>query len=252
MMAVVSTASTGSATRLAALAIALIAVGLATAAPSLAATNGLVGLGRGAYLDGCSSCHGDQANGIRGRAPSLRGVGALAADFYLTTGRMPLQDPGLQPLRSRPTYSRRMIAALVAYISSLGGPAIPHVDPALGSISRGFDVFTENCAGCHQIVARGGIVTGGRVPPLQQATPEQIAEAVRIGPYLMPRFGAKAIDQHDLDSLVAYIQYTKRPKDSGGWSIGLIGPVPEGMVAWLVGLASLLLLSRLIGERTRT
>lgn len=214
-------------------------------------TDPRIAAGRSAYLDSCSACHGMDATGVENRGPSLQGVGAAAADFYLTTGRMPLQDPGLQPLRSHPSFPASTIAAIVAYIGSMGGPAIPRVDPAAGNLSRGFTVFTDSCAGCHQIVARGGIVSGGVVPSLINATPTQIAEAVRIGPYLMPRFNDTAIDQHDLNSLVRYIQYAKTPQNSGGWSIGLIGPVPEGMVAWLIGLAALLFIARLIGTRAK-
>ena len=88
------------------------------------------------------------------------------------------------------------------------------------------------------------------MPSLGQATPTQIAEAVRLGPYLMPRFSDREIDQHDLDSLTAYLQSTRSPSSPGGWGIGLIGPVPEGMVAWLIGLAALLVVARLIGERS--
>ena len=35
-------------------------------------------------------------------APPLVNVGAAAADFYLTTGRMPLNDPGNEALRHHP------------------------------------------------------------------------------------------------------------------------------------------------------
>jgi ubiquinol-cytochrome c reductase cytochrome c subunit len=110
-------------------------------------------------------------------------------------------------------------------------------------------VFTEKCAGCHQQLGRGGTVTGGQVPSLQQATPTQIAEAVRIGPYVMPSFGARDIDQQELDSLARYVAFTRNPDDRGGWAIGHLGPIPEGMVAWLLGGAALLLITRLIGER---
>lgn len=54
-----------------------------------------------------------------------------------------------------------------------------------------------------EIVARGGFVTGARVPPLQAATASQIAEAVRIGPYLMPRFTVAQISQAQLNSIIA-------------------------------------------------
>jgi ubiquinol-cytochrome c reductase cytochrome c subunit len=210
----------------------------------------LVAQGRTLYLESCASCHGLDARGVHGLGPSLHGAGERAADFYLSTGRMPLDQPDDEPLRKAPAFPRSQIDALVAYVGSLGGPPIPHSDPRRGSISEGFQEFSDSCAGCHQIVGAGGMTTGARVPSLQGATPTDIAEAVRIGPYLMPKFGEAQIDQHKLDSLSRYIEYTHAPKDEGGWAIGHIGPVPEGFVAWLLGLAALILAARAIGERT--
>jgi ubiquinol-cytochrome c reductase cytochrome c subunit len=207
--------------------------------------------GRELFVAGCSYCHGFNAEGKRGRAPSLVGVGAQAPDFYLSTGRMPLPYPRAYPQRSKPAYSRGQIKAIVAYIASLGGPPIPNVDPTLGNLSEGEKAFAGNCAGCHQIIARGGIVTGGVAPPLQQATATEIGEAVRVGPYLMPRFSTAEISDQTLNSLARYIIYTRHPDDRGGWGIGHIGPIPEGMVAWLLALSSLLIFARLIGERIR-
>jgi ubiquinol-cytochrome c reductase cytochrome c subunit len=162
---------------------------------------------------------------------------------------MPLDDPDEQPLRTKPAYPRSDINALVAYIGSLGGPAIPKVDPSQGDLSAGFEAFRTNCAGCHQVVARGGIVPGAIAPALQDATPTQIAEAVRTGPYVMPRFSERQIDQGTLDSIVRYVRSTRNPDNRGGWGIGNIGPIPEGMIAWLLAGAVLLLVARLIGER---
>jgi ubiquinol-cytochrome c reductase cytochrome c subunit len=201
------------------------------------------------YQRSCSSCHGIAVQGIRGVAPSLRGVGAGPVDFYLSTGRMPLEQPREEPLRNRPLFSRGQIDALIAYVASFGGPAAPTADPSKGNLARGLHEFTLNCAGCHQMVARGGMTAGAQIPNLQEATPQQIAEAVRMGPYLMPNFSAKQIDQHDLDSIARYVQWTRRPADAGGWGIYNIGPIPEGIVTWWIGLAALLLTIRLIGER---
>ena len=78
-----------------------------------------------------------------------------------------------------------------------------------------------------------------------------MAEAVRTGPYLMPRFGSRDITRSDLNSLAAYVSYTQHPDNAGGWSIGRIGPVPEGMVAWLLAGAALLCVARIIGERRK-
>jgi ubiquinol-cytochrome c reductase cytochrome c subunit len=66
----------------------------------------------------------------------------------------------------------------------------------------------------------------------------------------MPRFDAHEIDQYDLDSLARYIRWTQHPANLGGWSIYNIGPIPEGLVAWFLGLLALVVIARLIGERT--
>jgi ubiquinol-cytochrome c reductase cytochrome c subunit len=202
------------------------------------------------YQAGCSSCHGIALEGTQGVAPSLRGVGPGPVDFYLSTGRMPLEQPREEPLRSQPLYTRGQIDALIAFISSFGGPQAPTADPARGNLALGFHEFTLHCAGCHQIVARGGITVDAQVPDLQEATPQQIAEAVRMGPYLMPHFDATQIDQHDLDSIAGYVQWTHHPADAGGWGIENVGPIPEGIVAWFIGLTALVIVARLIGERT--
>jgi ubiquinol-cytochrome c reductase cytochrome c subunit len=67
----------------------------------------------------------------------------------------------------------------------------------------------------------------------------------------MPRFSPKAISDRQLDSIVAYVQYAQRPEDPGGWSLGHVGPVPEGLVTWLIAGAVLVALCVVIGERLR-
>ena len=56
-----------------------------------------------------------------------------------------------------------------------------------------------------------------------------------MGPYLMPHFDAKQIDQHQLDSIARYVLWTRHPANAGGWGIYNIGPIPEGIVAWFIG-----------------
>jgi ubiquinol-cytochrome c reductase cytochrome c subunit len=209
----------------------------------------LLARGRALFADTCAECHGDDLRGRAKQGPSLIGAGAGAVDFYLSTGRMPIASPTDEPVRARPAYGRRDIAALVAYVGAFGATALPNAHPDRGSVARGKESFTEHCAGCHQIVGRGGIVTGAFVPALQSATPRQLAEAVRVGPYLMPRFGAREIDQAELDDLAAYVRSTKHPDNRGGFGIGNIGPIPEGLVAWLLAGVVLLGVARWLGER---
>jgi ubiquinol-cytochrome c reductase cytochrome c subunit len=227
--------------------LALCLAGLAFAAGARAAGN--PAQGRALYVLGCASCHGLTADGVRGRGPSLDGVGAAAVDFYLSTGRMPLDDPGDPPDRTEPSYTRAQIDDLLAYLGA-EGPAIPRVDSAKGDLAEGRALFVENCAGCHQVVARGGVVPPGLAPAIQEATAVQIAEAVRVGPWVMPAFDQSQLSGRQLDSVVRYVLETRDPASAGGWGLFHIGQVPEGMVAWLIGGAALLLVIRLLGQRT--
>jgi quinol---cytochrome-c reductase cytochrome c subunit len=224
--------------------VALVALALAPAAE---------GSGPDLYGANCIECHGAHGEGIHDRGPSLRGVGARAADFYLRTGYMPLGDPHDQPRRSRVQFSQRELAQLVAYVASFGGgPRIPRPQPASGNLAHGQDLFTEHCAGCHQIDAEGGYVTNAVAPALDHASPVEIAEAVRTGPYLMPRFSEKQVSDDQLNSIIRYVQYAKHPDDRGGWALGHVGPVPEGLITWLVAIVVLIATCAVIGERIRS
>lgn len=220
-----------------------------TRAQGTAAGQAQIARGRALFQDGCAYCHGFDARGVPGRGPNLHGVGAAAAEFYLGTGRMPLANPRDEPSRGRPAYPPAQQAALVAYIGSFGGPGIPAVDPAAGDLRLGRERFAESCAGCHTITARGGVVPGAVAPALQQATPRQIAEAIRVGPHLMPLWNETQMDQHELDSVTRYVLSTHHLDNPGGWAIGNLGPVPEGLVAWLLAGVALLIAVRLLGER---
>ena len=126
---------------------------------------------------------------------------------------------------------------------------MPQVDLARGNVSEGQRLFTENCAACHQVVGRGGVVTGAYVPTLLEATPRQVAEAIRIGPYVMPRFSEDQLSDAEIASIARYVEYAKDPENPGGWELFDIGPVPEGMVAWLIGLLALVVVIRVLGKR---
>jgi ubiquinol-cytochrome c reductase cytochrome c subunit len=217
---------------------------------ALAFAPSAAGSGADLYGANCIECHGPQGSGIADRGPSLRGVGARAADFYLSTGYMPLGDPHDQPHRSRVQFTKGELARLVAYVASFrSGPRIPRPNPSRGSLSEGQELFTEHCAGCHQVVARGGVVTGARVPALTHASPVEVAEAVRSGPYVMPKFSKSTLSDSQLNSIISYVEYAKHPSHPGGWAIGYLGPVPEGMVVWLLATAALVAACTAIGRR---
>lgn len=208
--------------------------------------------GQALYEANCSTCHGLQAEGTA-NGPSLQNAGPAAVDFMLSTGRMPLANPGDQPVRDEPKFTPDQTAAIVAYVETIapGGEPIPTVDPAAGDLARGAEVFLNTCAGCHGAGATGDSVGGGQIAPtINPADPTQIGEAIRIGPGVMPRFGPETIDQADLDSLAAYLLWLRDHGEDGGLQLGRVGAVAEGLVIVVVGLGLMILFLRLTGAKT--
>jgi ubiquinol-cytochrome c reductase cytochrome c subunit len=238
------------------LALAVLAGGLAVQLAHPAASSGQSGgstqldRGRTLYQANCASCHGQQGEGGN-RGPRLAGAGAAAADYWLSTGRMPIAVERRDPPRKQPAFSRPDIDALAAYVASFGaGPGIPVVDPQAGDVVEGNRLYQVNCAACHSATGAGYTLQSGRAAPsIKQATPTQVAEAVRTGPGTMPQFGADLISGPQLDSVTRYVQALQAPVDRGGASLGRVGPTTEALVGWVIGLGVLVLVARGLGER---
>jgi ubiquinol-cytochrome c reductase cytochrome c subunit len=217
---------------------------------------GQLAVGEELYTTGCSSCHGPDGRGEQApdgsaRGPSLIHSGEATAFYYLSTGRMPLANSEEQPQRKPPAYSPEEIDALVAFVASLGeGPPLPDVDIERADVAEGGVVFRADCQACHSASGSGGALSYGEAAPrLAPATPLEIGAAVRSGPGQMPVFGPDTITPERLDDLAAYVQYLDHPADPGGLPIGRTGPIPEGFVAWLVGIPALLAIVGWIGTR---
>jgi ubiquinol-cytochrome c reductase cytochrome c subunit len=208
--------------------------------------------GRVLFLQGCSSCHGLAGQGTN-LAPSLIGVGAAAVDFQVSTGRMPLAAPGAQADRHDPAYNPEQIAQLVAYAAAeFGGPEVPRVDINAGDVSlaRGGELFRANCAQCHQAAGAGAPLTYGKyAPALDQASPVEVVEAMRTGPENMPVFGPAQLNEQQATDIAAYVNYLQKADQPGGHGLGGYGPVPEGLVAWVIGIGGLVGATLWIGAR---
>lgn len=240
--------------RLAVLVAATGVLGLATTAGTRGALAGGgdereddVARGQELFLTGCASCHGADGDGTD-QGPSLVDVGAASADFQLTTGRMPNTEPDRASQSKPPAYDRDEIDALVAYVASLGeGPEIPDVRYPEGDLVEGGDLYRLNCQACHSAAGNGGALSSGRnAPTLHGATDVQVAEAIRTGPGPMPVFGDDTFSDEQTNSIVRYVRYLRQPSDSGGFSLGRVGPITEGLVALLFGLVVLAFLCRWI------
>jgi quinol---cytochrome-c reductase cytochrome c subunit len=217
--------------------------GSASAATPGAPSPADVAAGQALFARNCSSCHGMNAEGTS-NGPSLIGVGAAAVDFQVSTGRMPGKDLGPEMPRKPVTFTPAQIHQLSAYIASLGGgPAIPsaaQVGTAGTNVALGQQLFTTDCAQCHNFAGAGGALTYGKsAPALTQSTPTQIYEAMQTGPESMPVFSDTTITPDQKRDIIAYVTQTRAEPNPGGFSLGRVGPVTEGLVAFLAGIAAL-------------
>lgn len=243
-------------------ALAVVGVGyaaIATVQPAEAAiavgSETQVEAGRQLYLEGCSSCHGLEAQGTQS-GPTLIGVGAAAVDFQVSTGRMPLAAPGAQAPSVDATYDDEQVSALAAYIGSLApGPAIPtaeQYDYANADAAIGGELFRINCSQCHQAAGQGGALTQGKYAPnLMTAEPKEIYMAMITGPQNMPVFSDAQLDTEAKQHIIKYVMTLQESPNPGGLSLGRLGPVTEGVFLVTAVFAVLLAAAVWIGIKSR-
>jgi ubiquinol-cytochrome c reductase cytochrome c subunit len=209
--------------------------------------------GKAIYEVSCITCHGRNAQGVENRGPSLIGVGSAAVEFQVNTGRMPLARQEAQAERKTPQFTEDEAADLGAYIQELGGgPQLPTVESldeqvkkAQGNdkiLAHGGELYRVNCSSCHAFSAGGGALSSGKfAPSLKHSTNRDIYAAMLTGPQNMPVFGNNQLSPDDKAAIIAYIQDLNKNEaaDPGGWAIGRYGPVPEGLVIFLIGIAAL-------------
>ncbi len=212
--------------------------------------------GKQIFLKGCSSCHGLNAEGAS-VAPSLIGVGAASVDFQVGTGRMPMADMSTQAMRKPRVYNEEETAALAAYVASLApGPAIPGESELNyerdGNSAEGGELFRNNCAMCHNFAGQGGALSQGKyAPTLMGVEPKHIYEAMITGPQSMPVFSDKTITPEEKLSIIKWIKAAEAEPNLGGATMGRIGPVTEGLLAWVLGLGLLIGIAVWLTTRAR-
>ncbi|MFB7611956.1 cytochrome bc1 complex diheme cytochrome c subunit [Streptomyces gardneri] len=212
--------------------------------------------GKKLYSVGCASCHGTGGQGTTD-GPSLVGVGSASVDFQVGTGRMPAQQPGAQVPKKKVIYSQADIDQLAAYVASLGaGPITPteaQYNPAGADIAKGGELFRSNCAQCHNFTGEGGALSNGKyAPSLEGVSPKHLYEAMQTGPQNMPSFPDTTMPEQEKKDIIAYVQAVNGEKadNPGGLSLGGLGPVSEGLFAWVFGLGALIAVAIWVAAHT--
>jgi ubiquinol-cytochrome c reductase cytochrome c subunit len=196
------------------------------------------------FVANCASCHGMNAEGSEA-GPSLVGVGAASVEFQVGTGRMPMQMQGPQAQQKPPQFNEEQTSQLAAYVASLGaGPGIPDdewLDVDQGDPARGGELFRINCAMCHNAAGAGGALTEGKYAPSLHGVDEvHIYTAMTTGPQNMPVFNDANIPPEDKRDIIAFLKTYEQQGSPGGFSLGFLGPVSEGLLIWTLGLALLI------------
>ncbi len=214
------------------------------------------------FNNSCITCHGANLQGVQDRGPSLIGVGDAATYFQVSTGRMPLARQEAQAIRKpvlpefdpETEQGRENLAALGAYIQANGGgPEVPPASALEGEDSaRGGELFRLNCASCHNFTGRGIALSSGKFAPhLDESTPEVIYTAMLSGPQNMPKFSDRQLTPEEKGDIIAYIEsVTNGNNNPGGNPLGGIGPVSEGLIAFIVGLAGLIGVALWLGAKS--
>ena len=230
----------------------------------------LVEQGKEIYEIACITCHGANLQGQKDRGPSLIGVGEGSVYFQVHSGRMPMLRNEAQANRKQPRYSEQQTLALAAYVNANGGgPGI--VRDADGKISmeslrgssttngeinprdvaRGSDLFRLNCASCHSFTGRGGALSSGKhAPTLDKANEQEIYQAMLVGPQNMPKFSDRQLTADEKKDIIAFVKDAKETPNPGGFGLGGLGPVNEGLFMWFVGMIVMIAFAMWIGTRS--
>lgn len=199
--------------------------------------------GKALFDTSCVSCHGPNAQGVEGKAPSLIGVGAAAVEFQVGTGRMPMARQEAQAQRKPVKFTDEETRQLAQYVQELGGgPQLPAGDNLGegGNVAHGGELFRINCSSCHAYSAGGGALSSGKyAPTIEQATQRQVYAAMLTGPQNMPVFGDNQLTPEQKRDIIAYVTNLREDRDPGGWGLGRYGPVTEGLAIFLVGMVAL-------------
>jgi ubiquinol-cytochrome c reductase cytochrome c subunit len=171
---------------------------------------------------------------------------------------MPLADNGAQAPRKEPFFTPEELVQLGAFVQANGGgPQVP-LNPDgtsailqnVDNLAMGAELYRLNCASCHNFTGKGGALSQGKyAPDLGQATDSQIYSAMLTGPENMPKFGDGQLTSEEKIAIITYIQNAKATMDPGGYGLGGFGPVPEGFIAFIVGMGVLIGIMLWMGAR---
>ncbi|MBN9177080.1 MAG: c-type cytochrome [Microbacterium sp.] len=216
---------------------------MAATEPTSASTTLTVEDGKKLFQANCATCHGLNLEGTAD-GPSLYGVGELAVEFQMSTGRMPLQMQGPQAPQKPVQFTEDQILAISSWVQSISpGPTFPDAKTldGQGDVANGAELFRVNCAMCHNVAAAGGALTEGKyAPALTSTSALHMYAAMVTGPQNMPVFNNMTLTTEEKRDIISSLLFIQENESAGGLNLGSLGPVSEGLFIWIFGIGSLI------------
>ena len=226
---------------------------MASSADTSAASALTVEDGKKLFQANCATCHGLDLQGST-TGPSLYGVGELAVEFQVGTGRMPLQASAPQAPQKPVQFTEEQILAMASYVQSMApGPTFPDEEilDGGGDVARGAELFRVNCAMCHNVAAAGGALTEGKyAPALTNTSALHMYAAMVTGPQNMPVFNDLTLTAEDKRDIISSLLFLQQNESPGGFSLGSLGPVSEGLFIWIFGIGGLIAITVWIAAKS--
>ncbi|MFT4233634.1 MAG: c-type cytochrome [Microbacterium sp.] len=215
----------------------------ATSEPAAASTTLTAEDGKKLFQANCATCHGLNLEGTD-NGPSLYGVGELAVEFQVSTGRMPMAAQAPQADQKPVQFTEDQILAMAAWVQETSpGPEYPDAETVdgEGDVAEGAELFRINCAMCHNVAAAGGALTEGKfAPDIQDTSAQHIYAAMVTGPQNMPVFNNQNLTADEKRDIISALLYLQNEPSPGGFTIGSLGPVAEGLFVWIFGIGGLI------------
>ena len=200
----------------------------ATTLSAAPVAGGSAGPGAAIFAANCSGCHGDHGQGLVGPSQQAAAFPSLVAGMVTRGG---ISMPAFRQL------SPAQVAAVSDYVATqIAAPAA-----RTATVAQGGELFRLYCSGCHSSTGRGGALSQGRnAPSLADYPAAEALAAMILGRGNMPVFADTTFDVRQQAAVALYVETLQAPPSPGGWGLGYIGPVTEGLAAF-VGLGLLVL-----------
>ena len=155
---------------------------------------------------------------------------------------MPLAIQGPQAMEKPLQFTQEQIDAMAAYVASLApGPDVPDAKylAGNGNVAEGAELFRINCAMCHNVAAGGALTEGKYAPGLADVSAKHVYEAMVTGPQNMPVFNDVNLTPQQKADIISALKYNQQNPSPGGFDLGSLGPVSEGLFVWIFGLGAI-------------